>query len=68
MGVDISVASPKGYTIPPKMREIITSSATGVSSPGKLFEMNVPEEAIKDADLIVILGPAWGKRPNQRRD
>ena len=53
MGVDISVASPKGYTIPPKMREIITSSASGVSSPGKLFETNVPEEAIKDADLIV---------------
>jgi ornithine carbamoyltransferase len=53
MGVDISVASPKGYTVPPKMREVIASSATGVSSPGKLFETNVPEEAIKNADLIV---------------
>jgi ornithine carbamoyltransferase len=53
MGVNVSVASPKGYTIPPKMREIIASSATGVSSPGKLFETNIPEEAIKDADFIV---------------
>ncbi len=53
MGVDISVASPKGYTIPPTIREIIKSSASGVSSPGKLLETNVPEEAIKDADLIV---------------
>src|SRR5271156_662861 len=48
LGVNISVASPKGYTIPDPIREIITSSASGVSSPGKLFETNVPEEAIKD--------------------
>lgn len=53
LGVNISIASPEGYTIPPRMREIITSSASGVSSPGKLFETNVPEEAIKDADIIV---------------
>ena len=53
LGVNISVASPQGYTIPPPMREIITSSASDVSSPGKLSETNIPEEAIKDADIIV---------------
>jgi ornithine carbamoyltransferase len=53
LGVDISVASPKGYEIPASMREIITSSAEGISIPGKLTETNVPEEAIKDADILV---------------
>jgi len=53
LGVNISVASPNGYEIPASMRELITSSATDVSSPGKLVETNVPEEAVKDADIIV---------------
>lgn len=53
LGVNISVASPKGYTIPSSMRENILSSTEGVSSPGTLTETNVPEEAIKDADILV---------------
>jgi ornithine carbamoyltransferase len=53
MGVDISVASPAGYGIPDFMKEIIVSSGAGVSTPGKLFETTVPEEAIKDADILV---------------
>jgi len=53
LGVDIAVASPKGYTIPPRMRDIILASAAGVSSPGKLTETHVPEEAIRDADILV---------------
>ncbi|RDW91484.1 ornithine carbamoyltransferase [Coleophoma crateriformis] len=53
LGVHISVASPKGYEIPASMRDIITNSAAGVQSPGKLTETNVPEEAIKDADILV---------------
>ncbi|KFY91492.1 hypothetical protein V498_05430 [Pseudogymnoascus sp. VKM F-4517 (FW-2822)] len=53
LGVDISVASPKGFTIPPRMKEIILASAEGVSNPGKLTETDVPEEAIKDADILV---------------
>jgi len=53
LGVDISVASPAGYEIPSHMREIITSSASSVASPGKLTETRVPEEAIKDADILV---------------
>jgi ornithine carbamoyltransferase len=53
LGVNIAVAAPEGYTIPAPMREIITSSASGVSSPSQLSETNIPEEAVKDADIIV---------------
>lgn len=52
-GVDIAVASPKGFGIPQSMRSVITGAAQGVASPGKLTETTVPEEAIKDADIIV---------------
>lgn len=53
MGVDIAVASPQGYGIPDAMRQTILSAAEGVASPGKLTETVVPEEAIKDADILV---------------
>jgi len=53
LGVHISVATSNGYTIPPTMREIILSSGKSVSSPGTLSETTVPEEAIKDADILV---------------
>ncbi|KAM4059944.1 aspartate/ornithine carbamoyltransferase, asp/Orn binding domain-containing protein [Hirsutella rhossiliensis] len=53
MGVDIAVASPKGYGIPDSMRQLITSAAQGVDSPGKLSETTVPEEAIQGADVLV---------------
>jgi ornithine carbamoyltransferase len=53
LGVNISVASPKGYTIPPYMLDIINKSAEGVQSPGKLTMTSVPEEAIKNADILV---------------
>ena len=53
LGIDVAVASPKGFTIPPAMRDIILASAEGVSSPGKLTETHIPEEAIKDADILV---------------
>ncbi|KAK0386554.1 hypothetical protein NLU13_6389 [Sarocladium strictum] len=52
-GVDIAVASPKGFGIPDSMRAVITGAAKGVDSPGKLSETTVPEEAIKDADILV---------------
>jgi ornithine carbamoyltransferase len=52
-GVDISVASPKGFGIPDSMKAVITGAAQGVDSPGKLSETTIPEEAIKDADIIV---------------
>ncbi|KAB5528174.1 ornithine carbamoyltransferase [Coniochaeta sp. 2T2.1] len=53
LGVDIAVASPKGYGIPDRMKQIITSAGEGVASPGKLTETTIPEEAIKDADILV---------------
>lgn len=52
-GVDIAVASPQGYGIPDRMRQLINSAASGVESPGKLSETTVPEEAIKNADILV---------------
>ncbi|KAM3506446.1 hypothetical protein MY11210_007543 [Beauveria gryllotalpidicola] len=53
MGVDIAVASPKGYSIPDTMKAVIDAAAQGVASPGKLTETTVPEEAIRDADVLV---------------
>jgi len=53
LGVDISVASPEGYTIPSSMLSIIQASTEGVSSPGKLTQTSVPEEAIHNADILV---------------
>lgn len=53
LGVDIAVASPKGYGIPDPMKKLITSAASGVGSPGKLYETTIPEEAIKDAHVLV---------------
>ncbi|KAK1245323.1 hypothetical protein MKX08_004952 [Trichoderma sp. CBMAI-0020] len=52
-GVEIAVASPQGYGIPDHMRQLINSAANGVKSPGKLSETTVPEEAIKNADILV---------------
>jgi ornithine carbamoyltransferase len=53
LGVNISVASPEGYGIPDRMRQIINDAGQGVSSAGKLSETTSPEEAIKDADILV---------------
>lgn len=52
MGVDISVAAPAGYGIPEAMKKIILSSAPEGSS-AKFIETTVPEEAIKEADILV---------------
>ncbi|KAJ5105441.1 Ornithine carbamoyltransferase [Penicillium alfredii] len=53
MGVDMVVATPAGYEIPADMLEIIQRAGEGVSRPGKLTQTNVPEEAVKGADLLV---------------
>lgn len=50
LGVDITVATPKGFEIPGAMRQTIQQASQAGS---KLDETNVPEEAIKDADVIV---------------
>ncbi|KAL9032636.1 MAG: hypothetical protein Q9214_007882 [Letrouitia sp. 1 TL-2023] len=53
LGVDVAVATPKGFEIPPEMSDIIRQSGRDARIAGKLTESNVPEEAIKDADLLV---------------
>jgi ornithine carbamoyltransferase len=53
IGVNIAVATPKGYEIPGFMKDIIEQAGAGVQSPGKITETDVPEEAVKNADVIV---------------
>ena len=49
LGVEVSVATPKGYEIPSFMRDIIKSTNPSF----KLTETNIPEEAVKNADILV---------------
>lgn len=53
MGLDIAVASPAGYGIPAAMKQVILAAGEGVAKPGRLAETEVPEEAIRDADILV---------------
>jgi hypothetical protein len=53
LGVDVSVATPSGYEIPAAIRDVISSAAKTASNPGTLTETNVPEEAVKNADILV---------------
>ncbi|KAL9604996.1 MAG: hypothetical protein Q9219_000184 [cf. Caloplaca sp. 3 TL-2023] len=53
LGVDVAVATPKGYEIPEEMQKIIQTSGNDARIQGKLTETNVPEEAAKDADILV---------------
>jgi ornithine carbamoyltransferase len=53
LGVELAVATPTGYEIPQSMRDIIQSAASGAPTPGKLSETTVPEEAVRNADVIV---------------
>ncbi|KAL6707957.1 ornithine carbamoyltransferase [Coniothyrium glycines] len=53
LGVDISVATPKGYEIPSAMRDVIAHAASTTPRAGKLLETTFPEEAVKDADILV---------------
>ncbi|KAI4162600.1 MAG: hypothetical protein LQ342_003831 [Letrouitia transgressa] len=53
LGVDVAVATPKGFEIPSEMLDIIRQSGSDARIAGRLTESNVPEEAIKDADLLV---------------
>ncbi|KAI0181945.1 ornithine carbamoyltransferase precursor-like protein [Hypoxylon sp. FL1284] len=53
LGVQISVATPEGYGIPKGMADLITSYAKSTETPGALQQVYIPEEAVKDADIIV---------------
>lgn len=49
LGIHLAVATPKGFGIPDEMRNIIKQSGTATL----LTETNVPEEALRDADVVV---------------
>ncbi|KAH9881367.1 hypothetical protein IAQ61_000091 [Plenodomus lingam] len=53
LGVDMSVATPKGYEIPAAMRQVINHAASTSPRAGRLIETTVPEEACKGADILV---------------
>ena len=54
MGVHLAVATPEGYGVPPQMKEFIRSAGADASvQQGDLIETRVPEEAVKDADVIL---------------
>ncbi|KAI9657499.1 MAG: ornithine carbamoyltransferase [Trizodia sp. TS-e1964] len=53
LGIDIAVATPKGYEIPTALQLVIEQAGAGIASPGRLLETNVPEDAIKNADILV---------------
>ncbi|KAI0443171.1 putative ornithine carbamoyl transferase [Xylaria telfairii] len=53
LGVDIAVATPTDYRIPETMMAFIKEQAKTTTNPGTISEYFVPEEAVKDADVIV---------------
>ncbi|KAK2875372.1 hypothetical protein FQN49_001643 [Arthroderma sp. PD_2] len=53
MGVDVAVATPKGYEMPSHIVDLVNSAREGVKSPGTLTQTYSPEEAVKKADVIV---------------
>ena len=48
LGVEMAVATPKGYEIPQDMKSLIDAAGDA-----KFEETNAPEEAVKNADVIV---------------
>jgi ornithine carbamoyltransferase len=48
LGLEMAVATPKGYEIPSKIKQEVDAAG-----PGKIFETNTPEEAVKGANIIV---------------
>ena len=53
LGVNVHIATPKGYEVPESMRQVIAQAASSSPTAGSLKETNVPEEAVKGADIIV---------------
>jgi len=51
LGINVSIATPKGYDCDPDMLELARSA--GDKSGAVIQTTNVPEEAVKDAHIIV---------------
>ena len=53
LGAHVAVATPRGYGLPERMRQMIKEAAIDAKSGSRLVETDVPEEAVQDADVIV---------------
>ena len=53
LGVHVAVATPKGYELPVGIERLIREAAVETNPGSQLSTTNIPEEAIKDADIIV---------------
>ncbi|KAI5303646.1 ornithine carbamoyltransferase, partial [Ascosphaera atra] len=53
LGVDVAVATPKGFEIPDFIKKQLEEAAQGVKAPGKVTSTYSPEEAVKGADILV---------------
>ncbi len=53
LGINLAVATPKHYEIPAHIKEVISDAGAQAKTGAKLMETNVPEEAVKDADILV---------------
>ncbi|KAI5282907.1 ornithine carbamoyltransferase [Ascosphaera aggregata] len=53
LGVDVAVATPKGFEIPELIHKQLAEAAKGVERPGKVTSTYSPEEAVKNADILV---------------
>ena len=53
LGVNIKVATPQGYEMPPYIVSLVRDAAREANAGSQLVTTNVPEEAVKDADVLV---------------
>lgn len=53
LGAHVAIATPPGFGIPDSMRQMILQAGSEVNSASGLLETHMPEEAIRDADVIV---------------
>ena len=53
LGVQVAVATPESHSIPTAMRELILKNAEEAKAGMTLQETTVPEEAVRNADIIV---------------
>ena len=53
LGVHMAVATPKGYEMPDAMRAMIHTAGEDAGGQSTLTETSVPEEAVRDADVLV---------------
>lgn len=53
LGVDVAVATPKGYQFPDRMKDIIQQSAKDARTESSLVLTHNPAEAINGADVLV---------------